>query len=224
MEIVVDEKIREKWHRGFSRGEPVSEIIIHGTGGGGTYNYVLGGGRAELYIRGVALFHYLVERDGKIIEVIHPKRWVYHSSSGKHDEVTIGIELLNPDIHNKGFYTNEQYKSLFYLMFDKLMLDFPTINIIRSRIGARISEIESGIDRMRPQAIRKRMDAIRVLAAEYGLGALEGLADYGAHHAMMPGQRAATRECLSHMEEALTSKDTAHDREAILAAIAMRIG
>ena len=32
------------------------------------------------------------------------------------------------------------------------------------------------------------MDAIRSLAAEHGLAALEGLADYGAHHALMPGR------------------------------------
>jgi len=142
MEIVVDEKIREKWHRGFAREKPVSEIIIHGTGGGGTYQYVLNGGRSSLYVRGIALFHYLVERDGKIIEIIHPKRWVYHSSSGKHDEVTIGIELLNPDLHNNGFYTDEQYKSLFYLIFDKLMKAFPEVNIIRSHSATK--QIYSG--------------------------------------------------------------------------------
>jgi hypothetical protein len=39
----------------------------------------------------------------------------------------------------------------------------------------------------------------------------------------MPGHVAATRACLEHMDEALTSKDAAHDRESILAALAMRL-
>ena len=120
MEIVKDQLIKEKWHRGFERKQPIDEIVLHGTGGGGTYQYVLQGGRKELYIKGIALFHYLIEQNGKTIEIIDPERWVYHSSSGKHDERTIGIELLNPDFQNKGSYTEQQYKSLFELI-DLLM-------------------------------------------------------------------------------------------------------
>ena len=55
------------------------------------------------------------------------------------------------------------------------------------------------------------------------LAALEGLADYGAHHALMPGHRAATRACLEHMDEALVSDDGLNDRESILAALAVRL-
>jgi hypothetical protein len=98
-----------------------------------------------------------------------------------------------------------------------------SLNIVRSRIGERIAEIEARMPRLAPQAICEKMDAIRAMAAEHGLMALEGLADYAAHHAMLPGCRNATRAALEHMEEALVSSDPAHDRESILAALAVRL-
>lgn len=116
MEIIKDELIRNKWHRGFERKKPVDEIVLHGTGGGGTYAYVLNGGRKELYKQGIALFHYLIDQTGKVTEIIDPDRWVYHSSSGVHDERTIGIEILNPDGHNQAPYTQGQYWALFSLI------------------------------------------------------------------------------------------------------------
>lgn len=91
----------------------------------------------------------------------------------------------------------------------------------RSLIGERIADLEARMPRLAPRAISEKMDAIRAMAADYGLAALEGLADYGAHHAMMPGHAIATRTCLDHMELALTSR-TPSDREAILAALAQR--
>ena len=97
-----------------------------------------------------------------------------------------------------------------------------SLSIARTRIGERIAEIEARMPRLAPRSISQKMDAIRAMAAEHGLAALEGLADYGAHHALMPGYAQATRACLDHMEEALTS-DGAHDRESILAAIAVRL-
>lgn len=97
------------------------------------------------------------------------------------------------------------------------------IEIIRHRIGECISEIEARMPRLSPQAIWRQMDAIRVMAAEHGLAALEGLADYGAHHAMMPGRVQATRACLARMDEALASGDAARDRESILALLAVRL-
>ncbi len=97
-----------------------------------------------------------------------------------------------------------------------------SLTIVRSRIGERIAEIEQRASRLRPVDICARMAAIRTMAAEHGLAALEGLADYGAHHAMLPGHREATRACLSHMNEALTSERPS-DREAILAALAVRL-
>ena len=98
-----------------------------------------------------------------------------------------------------------------------------SLNIARDRIGERIAEIEQRMPRLAPHAISQKMDAIRAIAAEHGLAALEGLADYGAHHAMMPGYANATRACLEHMSEALDSHDPAHDRESILAALAVRL-
>jgi len=93
---------------------------------------------------------------------------------------------------------------------------------VRHRIGERIAEIETSVAKLRPVDICAKMAAIRSMAAEHGLAALEGLADYGAHHAMMPGHREATRACLSHMDEALMS-ERPQDREAILAALAVRL-
>ena len=98
-----------------------------------------------------------------------------------------------------------------------------SLNIVRARIGERIAEIEGRMARLRPVDICAKMEAIRSLAAEHGMAALEGLADYGAHHALMPGHVAATRACLEHMDEALISENAAHDRESILAALAVRL-
>jgi hypothetical protein len=103
------------------------------------------------------------------------------------------------------------------------MAALDSLNIVRNRIGDRIAEIEERVARLKPIDICAKMEAIRLMAAEHGLAALEGLADYGAHHALMPGHVAATRACLEHMDEALMSEDAAHDRESILAALAMRI-
>ena len=97
-----------------------------------------------------------------------------------------------------------------------------SLQIARARISERIAEIETRVSRLKPVDICAKMAAIRAMAAEHGLAALEGLADYGAHHAMMPGYAQATRACLDHMEEALTSNG-ANDRESILAALAIRL-
>ena len=95
----------------------------------------------------------------------------------------------------------------------------------RTLIGERIAELEARMPRLAPRAISDRMDAIRGLAARHGLAALEGLADYGAHHALMPGYQRSVQACLEHMDEALLADPTraAHDREAILAALALRL-
>jgi len=103
------------------------------------------------------------------------------------------------------------------------MAALDSLNIVRTRIGDRIAEIEQRVARLKPVDICAKMEAIRAMAAEHGLAALEGLADYGAHHALMPGHVTATRACLEHMDAALVSEDAAHDRESILAALAVRI-
>ena len=102
------------------------------------------------------------------------------------------------------------------------MAGLDSLNIVRARIGERIAEIEERVARLKPVDICSRMEAIRHMAVEHGMGALEGLADYGAHHALMPGHVAATRACLEHMDEALTSNRST-DTNAILAALALRL-
>ena len=97
-----------------------------------------------------------------------------------------------------------------------------SINVIRGQLGERIAELQSRIPSLKPRDIAARMDAIRSLAAEHGLAALEGLADWSAHHAMMPGSKVATASSLEHMAAALDSQSPA-DRQTILAALAVRL-
>jgi hypothetical protein len=92
-----------------------------------------------------------------------------------------------------------------------------------SDIGARIADIYGRADRLSPLDIHARMDAIRRQAAANGLDALEGLMHRSAQLALLPGHRLATRCCLEHAGEALQS-DSAGDRTAILAAVALRLG
>ena len=134
MDINIDTRVRDKWHEGFDRERDVTTIVLHGTGGGssteGLIKWMLGGERGKSYERGIALFHYLLGRDGEIIELIDPEYWVYHSSSGRQDKRTIGIGLMNPHPTNEDEYTQEQYESLFWLMFDVLFKSFPISAIV----------------------------------------------------------------------------------------------
>lgn len=130
-----DTEIRGKFHNGKSRKAflgSVKEVVIHGTGGGGTLEYVRGGGRAEYYYKGIALFHYLVETDGTIWEIIDPDMWVYHSTRGIDDRNSIGIEIENPDRLNRAEYKKEQYDSLNWLIYKHLMGRYPKIDTILS--------------------------------------------------------------------------------------------
>jgi len=111
---------------GFVRPSLPTELVIHGTGGGSSsdkfINWMIGGERSKEYEKGVALFHYLNDRDGAITEIISPDRWVYHSSSGSHDAVTIGVEHINPNSKNETYYTDNQYKAdieLIVFLMDK---------------------------------------------------------------------------------------------------------
>ena len=97
-----------------------------------------------------------------------------------------------------------------------------SINTARSILCERIAELEARMPRLAPMAIARKMDAIRCLAAEQGMAALEGLADYAAHHALMPGHAMTTRAAIEHMGEALGSQSS-RDRETILAALAVRL-
>ena len=97
-----------------------------------------------------------------------------------------------------------------------------SIKLIRGQLGERIAELQSRIPALKPKDIAARMDAIRAMAAEHGMAALEGLVDWSAHHAMMPGCRTATASSLEHMAAALES-DSPADRQTILAVLAVRL-
>ena len=93
---------------------------------------------------------------------------------------------------------------------------------VRSQIGDCIAEISNRAARLSPLDIHARMDAIRQIAADNGLDALEGLMHRSAQLALLPGHRVSTQCCLEHLDEALESHSSA-DRTAILAALALRL-
>ena len=119
MEIKIDTIIKNKFFMGYGRDCQTKYFVVHGTGGGGTLNWMrdteIKSMRGKRYKSGDGLFHYLIERNGDIIEIINPEKWVYHSSVGRHDSETIGVELLNPSWTNKTPYTKDQYNSLKWL-------------------------------------------------------------------------------------------------------------
>ena len=93
---------------------------------------------------------------------------------------------------------------------------------IRTQVGLRVAEIRDAGPRLSPLALHTRMDAIRQLAADHGLAALESLARRTAQLALLPGHRVSMKSCLEHVEEAL---DCHSDRDctAMLAALAVRL-
>jgi hypothetical protein len=93
---------------------------------------------------------------------------------------------------------------------------------VRDQIGERLAEFSSRATRLSPLDIHLQMDAIRQLAAEHGMAALEGLAHRAEQLALLPGHRVTMRSCLEHMDEALNSR-SAGDSTAILAALAVRL-
>ena len=97
-----------------------------------------------------------------------------------------------------------------------------SIKLIRGQLGERIAELQLRVPRLKPDDIALRMDAIRALAAEHGLAALEGLADWSTHHALLPGHRVATACSLEYAQAALDSQTPA-DRQTVLAALALRL-
>ena len=93
---------------------------------------------------------------------------------------------------------------------------------VRRQVGLRVAEIRDAGPRLSPLELYARMEAIRQLAADHGLAALEGLARCSAQLALLPGHRVAMRSCLEHVEEALDSRSTS-DTSTILAALAVRL-
>ncbi len=97
-----------------------------------------------------------------------------------------------------------------------------SIGIVRHQIAERVSEIHKRAERLSPLDIHARMDAIREIAADHGMHALEGLARCSAQLALLPGHRVAMRCCLEHMDEAIESESRS-DLTTILAALALRL-
>ena len=96
------------------------------------------------------------------------------------------------------------------------------LEVVRAQVGLRLAEIRNAGPRLSPLDLYARMDAIRQLAADHGLGALEGLARCSAQLALLPGHRIAMQCCLEHVEEALDSRSD-RDCAIILAALAVRL-
>jgi hypothetical protein len=96
------------------------------------------------------------------------------------------------------------------------------LDLVRTQIGARIAEIQERAPRLSPLDLHSRMDAIRQIAAEHGMVALEGLARCTAQLALLPGHRVAMRSCFEHLDEALDSRSNG-DCTTILAALAVRL-
>ncbi|MGI8612237.1 MAG: hypothetical protein ACR2KH_08230 [Sphingomicrobium sp.] len=94
--------------------------------------------------------------------------------------------------------------------------------LVRGQIGLRIAEIQDRGPRLSPLDLYARMEAIRQMAAEHGMIALEGLARCSAQRALLPGCRVAMQSCLERVDEALDSHSPG-DCTTILAALAVRL-
>lgn len=57
---------------------------------------------------------------------------MWHSTSGDHDQETIGIEHVNPSMTNRLSLTENQYDLSFNLIFNHLLPQYPTIKRIVS--------------------------------------------------------------------------------------------
>jgi len=138
-----DMSVRELYKKGWEkrkRKKQLNEVVLHGTAGGITTDSMLkwmaGGERAREYNRGIGLFHYLVGREGEVVEVIDPDYWVYHSGSGWHDKCTVGIELINPSKLNDMPYTAKQYEALEKLIFGVLLAKYDISKITSHRYNS----------------------------------------------------------------------------------------
>ena len=94
--------------------------------------------------------------------------------------------------------------------------------LVRGQIGRRIAEIQERGPRLSPLDLYARMDAIRQMAADHGMVALEGLARCSAQRALLPGHRVTMGSCLEHIDEAIDSHSPG-DCTTILAALAVRL-
>lgn len=138
-----DTIIRNKFFSGYPRSKDVIWFVIHGTAGGGVlhwmrYGVPLNSARGIDYQKGIGLFHYLINRDGSIWEIIDPDKWVWHASIGRVDGGTIGVELVNTSTSNSAPYTQEQYNSLIALYTFLRTTKFPKMTTMISHNRAMI--------------------------------------------------------------------------------------
>jgi hypothetical protein len=96
------------------------------------------------------------------------------------------------------------------------------LELVRMQVASRVAEIRNAGPKLSPLDLHARMDAIRQIAVDHGLAALEGLARRSAQFALLPGHRVAMQSCLEHVDEALDSHSPG-DCTTILAALAVRL-
>ena len=155
---IVFNGVREKYSSGLQRSNPPETIILHGTAGGGSggkpgspgglLKWMMGGEREVEYTKSIGLFHYLIEQDSDVWEIINPDKYTYHSGTGGHtDSRSIGIELVNRDAGNMDEYAPEQYDALDTLL-SELFARYPTINEItgHSAIYKRVKQRAKTLD------------------------------------------------------------------------------
>jgi hypothetical protein len=138
--IVVDRQIRTKYQMGWinkiRNTNTIKEVTLHATGGGvsttSLLRWIWEGERSAEYKKGIALFHFLVGRDGVIVSIIDPAYYVYHSTSGQHDKSTLAVECINPSKNNDSPWPQVQYDSFFSLLFNHLFTLYPSIDRICS--------------------------------------------------------------------------------------------
>src|SRR3954447_11027737 len=103
----------------------------------------------------------------------------------------------------------------------KSVANDPT-DIVRAQVGLRLSEIREAAPALSPLDLYARMEAIRQLAADHGLAALERVSRYSSQLALLPGHRLAMQSCLERAQDALDSRSPA-DCATILASLAIRL-
>ena len=96
------------------------------------------------------------------------------------------------------------------------------LTMVRGSLARRVAEIRDHGPRLSPLDLHQRMEAIRQVAADHGMAALESLARCSAQLALLPGHRIAMHSCLEHINDALDSRSES-DCTAILAALAVRL-
>jgi N-acetyl-anhydromuramyl-L-alanine amidase AmpD len=98
----------------------IDMIIYHHTGGGDVAGAIVALNSQNLSS------HYIVDRNGKIIQTVDPQKAARHAID--FNNYSIGIEIVNPN-GNKNPYTEEQYRSL-ELLTEYLLKKYPSIKTL----------------------------------------------------------------------------------------------